>query len=161
MGQNHKDDGSPVTAADFAADRVIADGLARIAPGIPVVSEERTPPFATPYDGVFFLVDPLDGTKEYVAGRSDYGVNIALIHPGEAVAGVIAAPAIGVTWRGHVGGGAERLTLVGSRPNVPQSRHADFRGECIAMLKRAHLDEEARPSLQAVLAALCARWARR
>jgi 3'(2'), 5'-bisphosphate nucleotidase len=64
-----KADGSPVTEADMAADRIIGDGLARLVPDVPVLSEERAH-LATPhYDGSFFLIDPLDGTKEFVAGR--------------------------------------------------------------------------------------------
>jgi len=65
-----KPDGSPVTDADMVADRVIADGLARLAPAIPVVSEERVHLAHSSLRGSFFLIDPLDGTKEYVAGRS-------------------------------------------------------------------------------------------
>jgi 3'(2'), 5'-bisphosphate nucleotidase len=142
MNTTGKDDGSPVTAADFASDRVIAEGLMRLAPGIPVVSEERTPPFATPYDGTFFLVDPLDGTKEYVAGRSEYGVNIALIIGGEAVVGVIAAPAIGMIWRGQVGHGAERITIEGSRRDCATISTRRFPANWIATVSRSHLDEK-------------------
>ena len=74
-----KADGSPVTPADETAEAIIREGLARLAPGLAVVSEEqaeRTPPAA----GVdYFLVDPLDGTREFIAGRDEYTVNIALI----------------------------------------------------------------------------------
>src|SRR6478735_8967276 len=63
-----KTDGSPVTQADHNADRIIAEGLERLAPHIPVVSEEHAAP-QTPLDGSFFMIDPLDGTREFVAGR--------------------------------------------------------------------------------------------
>src|SRR5439155_21482794 len=65
-----KKDGSPVTEADLAADKVISEGLARIAPNIPSLSEERVDQANPPYRGSFFLIDPLDGTKEFVAGRN-------------------------------------------------------------------------------------------
>src|SRR3954466_14077278 len=64
-----KVDGSPVTEADLAADRIIAEGLARLAPELPALSEERVHLARLPYEGCFFLIDPLDGTKEFVAGR--------------------------------------------------------------------------------------------
>jgi 3'(2'), 5'-bisphosphate nucleotidase len=105
-----KADGSPVTQADLAADRVIAAGLAALCPAIPVVSEERAPEH-TLLSGSFFLIDPLDGTKEFIAGRDEFTVNVALVVDGTPLLGIIGAPAKGVLWRGVVGHGAERLTL--------------------------------------------------
>ena len=70
MKVDGKTDGSPVTEADLAADSIIAAGLARLAPNIPSLSEERTQQAALPYKDSFFLVHPLDGTKEFVAGRN-------------------------------------------------------------------------------------------
>src|SRR6201991_3281293 len=69
MKVDGKADGSPVTEADLAADRIIGEGLARLAPNIPSLSEERTHLAELPYKDSFFLIDPLDGTKEFVAGR--------------------------------------------------------------------------------------------
>lgn len=108
-----KADGSPVTQADLAADRVIAEGLATLCPEIPVVSEERAPA-CTQIAGSFFLIDPLDGTKEYIAGRDEFTVNLALVVGGTPLLGIIGAPALGVVWRGVTGAGAERL---GSSPD--------------------------------------------
>ena len=109
-----KVDGSPVTEADLASDRIIAEGLARLVPEWPALSEERVhiakPP---PYDGSFFLIDPLDGTKEFVAGRCEFTVNLALVSNGTPLLGIIGAPALGLIWRGLVGRGAERLTTDG------------------------------------------------
>ncbi len=102
-------DGSPVTEADLAADRIIADGLARLLPGIPALSEERVDLAKPPYEGSFFLIDPLDGTKEFVAGRGEFTVNVALVSHGVPLLGIIGAPALGLIWRGLVGRGAERL----------------------------------------------------
>lgn len=103
-------DGSPVTEADLAADRIINDGLARLAPGVPALSEERADLAEPPCEGSFFLIDPLDGTKEFVAGRSEFTVNLALVTRGKPLLGIISAPALGLMWRGLVGRGAERLT---------------------------------------------------
>ena len=111
--QHTKNDLSPVTAADEAAEAVILEGLQRLCPGIPVVAEESVAKGHIPgaLDGSFFCVDPLDGTKEFLAGRDEFTVNIALITQGEAIAGVIAAPAQGLLWRGVAGFGAQRLRL--------------------------------------------------
>src|SRR6185437_9315137 len=78
MRVDGKQDGSPVTEADLAADRIIGEGLARLAPGIPAISEERVHLATPPYRSSFFLIDQLDGTKEYVAGRNEFTVNLAL-----------------------------------------------------------------------------------
>jgi 3'(2'), 5'-bisphosphate nucleotidase len=110
MKINDKVDGSPVTEADLAADRIINDGLARLIPGVPVLSEERADLVKPPFEGSFFLIDPLDGTKEFVAGRAEFTVNLALVTNGTPLLGIIGAPALGLIWRGLVGRGAERLT---------------------------------------------------
>jgi 3'(2'), 5'-bisphosphate nucleotidase len=109
-----KTDGSPVTEADLAADRIIADGLARLAPEIPTLSEERIAAAPAGSPPLFFLIDPLDGTKEFVAGRDEFTVNVALVANGTPLLGIIGAPALGLIWRGLVGQGtdkrAERLS---------------------------------------------------
>ena len=104
-------DGSPVTEADMAADRIIGAGLARLVPGVSALSEERAHLAKSAYDGSFFLIDPLDGTKEFVAGRKEFTVNLALVVNGAPLLGIIGAPALGLIWRGLVGRGAERLTM--------------------------------------------------
>ena len=106
-----KADGSPVTEADLAADRIIGEGLARLVPAIPAISEERVHLARPPYDGSFFLIDPLDGTKEFVAGRGEFTVNLALVSNAVPLLGIIGAPALGLIWRGLVGRGAERLAI--------------------------------------------------
>ena len=118
MRVDGKSDGSPVTEADLAADRVIAEGLAKVAPDIPSLSEERTQFAALPYKDSFFLVDPLDGTKEFVAGRKEFTVNLALVTRGTPLLGIVSAPALGLLWRGLVGRGAERLTLGEGKPKI-------------------------------------------
>ena len=92
-----KGDASPVTEADERAEAVILAGLAQLAPGIPVVAEESVAAGSIPdvSGGRFWLVDPLDGTKEFVSRNGEFTVNIALIDQGRPVVGVVLAPAVG------------------------------------------------------------------
>src|ERR1700720_3321933 len=106
MKVDGKVDGSPVTEADLAADRIIDEGLARLIAEVPALSEERLHLAKPPYRGSFFLIDPLDGTKEFVAGRNEFTVNLALVTNGTPLLGIIGAPALGLVWRGLVGRGA-------------------------------------------------------
>jgi 3'(2'), 5'-bisphosphate nucleotidase len=103
-----KDDASPVTAADEAAEAVILAGLAELTPEIPVVAEETVAAGRIPAigDGPFWLVDPLDGTKEFISKNGEFTVNIALIEGREPVLGVVLAPALGKVWWGARGHGA-------------------------------------------------------
>jgi 3'(2'), 5'-bisphosphate nucleotidase len=102
-----KQDSSPVTEADRAAELVILAALARAAPGVPVIAEEEVAAGRIPaHDDIYFLVDPLDGTKEFVRGGDDYTVNIGLIEGGVPRAGVVFAPATGVLHGGVSGEGA-------------------------------------------------------
>jgi 3'(2'), 5'-bisphosphate nucleotidase len=89
-----KADASPVTAADEAAEKILLADLAAIAPGVPVVAEEAVAAGHVPVVAErFFLVDPLDGTREFVSHRDEFTVNVALIEAGEPVLGVVFAPA--------------------------------------------------------------------
>jgi 3'(2'), 5'-bisphosphate nucleotidase len=110
------------TEADLAADRIIAEGLAQVAPDIPSLSEERATEAMLPYKESFFLIDPLDGTKEFVAGRNEFTVNLALVTHGTPLLGIVSAPALGLVWRGIVGRGAERLTLGNGKPLIEPIR---------------------------------------
>ena len=103
-----KADGSPVTEADLRADRAIRQGLEAHFPGWCIVSEESSPDVAQAA-GRFFLIDPLDGTKEFVARNGEFTVNIALVEAGRAVAGVVLAPALGELFYAAQGLGAWRL----------------------------------------------------
>jgi len=110
-----KSDGSPVTEADARAEAVIVKGLRRLAPGIPVVAEESVAAGHIPDTGSeFWLVDPLDGTREFISRNGEFTVNIALIREGVPVLGVVYAPAIGTLYEGKAGLGAIR-TAGGSR----------------------------------------------
>jgi 3'(2'), 5'-bisphosphate nucleotidase len=102
-----KRDSSPVTEADRAAELIILAALARAAPGVPVIAEEEVAAGRIPaHEHVYFLVDPLDGTKEFVRGGDDYTVNIGLIERGTPRMGVVFAPASGRLHAGIVGAGA-------------------------------------------------------
>jgi 3'(2'), 5'-bisphosphate nucleotidase len=102
-----KQDASPVTEADRAAELVILAALARSAPGVPVIAEEEVAAGRIPaHDDTYFLVDPLDGTKEFIRGGDDYTVNIGLIERGKPRLGVVFAPATGRLHGGCVGEGA-------------------------------------------------------
>jgi 3'(2'), 5'-bisphosphate nucleotidase len=147
LQRREKPDKSPVTAADEASEAVILEGLAKLMPEVPVISEEATGHHRPAALGrLFFLVDPLDGTREFLAGRDEFTVNIALLENGAPVAGVVAAPARGLIWRGRVGRGAERLTLsAGAAPNAAsrcdpiRTRPRPATGARILM-SRSHLD---------------------
>lgn len=98
-----KADASPVTVADQAAEAVILAALARLAPEIPVVAEEEVAAGRIPAVGArFFLVDPLDGTKEFIKRGTDFTVNIALVEDGQPTLGVVYAPARSTMYAGDV-----------------------------------------------------------
>jgi 3'(2'), 5'-bisphosphate nucleotidase len=129
-GVREKDDRSPVTLADEVAHGILVDGLRRLDPGTPVVSEEaEAASFETRRDWRrFWLVDPLDGTKEFIKRRAEFTVNVALIEDGEPVFGVVLAPALellywavkgGGAWREQQGGPAERIYSTAAAPGTP------------------------------------------
>ena len=102
-----KGDDSPVTVADQRAEQVILAGLQRLAPTVPVVAEEEVAAGRIPdVSDRFFLVDPLDGTKEFINRNGEFTVNIALVERGVPVLGVVYAPAIGRLFAGALGAGA-------------------------------------------------------
>jgi len=117
----HKDDASPLTQADLRADKVIRAGLEGAFPGVFILSEESSSSAPDGQDP-FFLVDPLDGTKEFLKRNDEFTVNIALISGGEPVAGVVFAPALGElyyaarglgAWK-ECGGAVSRLATAGA-----------------------------------------------
>jgi len=103
----HKVDRSPVTDADLQAERIIVAALTKLTPDVPVVSEEAASESAAPCVGDrFWLVDPLDGTREFVKRNGEFTVNIALVLDGRPVLGLIYAPALGRLYAGSVQTGA-------------------------------------------------------
>lgn len=114
-----KDDSSPLTEADLGADRVIRAGLEQHFPDVYILSEESVsadPSFGEYSPGRLFLVDPLDGTKEFLKRNGEFTVNIALIEDGQAVAGVVLAPALGECFYAARGLGAFKRDATGTRP---------------------------------------------
>lgn len=108
-----KQDGSPVTAADVAAEALILAALRKSAPNVPIIAEEGQAngsgdTLSESHSRLFWLVDPVDGTKEFVAGRRSYTVNIGLVWDRVPIMGVIDQPALGRTYWGIVGLGAFR-----------------------------------------------------
>ncbi|HEU0083770.1 MAG TPA: 3'(2'),5'-bisphosphate nucleotidase CysQ [Bradyrhizobium sp.] len=143
MTSGDKADGSPVTEADLAADRVIAEGLARLFPEVQTLSEERSHLAKLPASASFFLIDPLDGTKEFIAGRDEFTVNLALVTNGVPLLGIVGAPALGLIWRGVVGHGAVRMETRDGKIGAAQSIHTRVArpGEpWTAAVSRSHAD---------------------
>jgi len=154
-----KADDSPVTAADLAAEAIIEAGLGELAPDIPLVAEEAASEGRLPdiSGGLFWLVDPLDGTREFVNRNGEFTVNIALIANGAPILGVVHAPALDLTFTGLMGAGATvsrnggAAKAVSVRPAPPDSvtlvasrRHGDpeaidrlLRGRPVANRKTA------------------------
>ncbi len=119
-------DGSPVTEADARAEAVILAGLKRLTPDIPVVAEEAVAAGHVPETGAeFWLVDPLDGTREFVSRNGEFTVNIALVRDGVPVLGVVYAPAIDALYQGAIGLGATRIVAGLSDPITVRHPAAD------------------------------------
>jgi 3'(2'),5'-bisphosphate nucleotidase len=145
FGARVKLDGSPVTEADGLAEAIILADLAKLAPGIPVIAEEAVAAGHTPEIGRrFFLVDPLDGTKEFLNRNGDFTVNVALIEDGRPVLGVVYAPAYGEVFAGQAGAGAKRAHVEGETPGPwgsIQARPAPQNGLDV-VASRSHLSAE-------------------
>jgi 3'(2'), 5'-bisphosphate nucleotidase len=142
-----KADASPVTAADEAAEAVILPALAPLLPGVPIVSEEAVAAGQIPEvhgpgnsGGRFWLVDPLDGTKEFLSRNGEFTVNIALVENGQPVLGVVHIPALGTTYGGLVPGLARKRHKGTSQPIRVRTPP---RGGSIVLSSRSHGDSDA------------------
>jgi 3'(2'), 5'-bisphosphate nucleotidase len=133
-----KSDRSPVTDADEEAERLILAELATAYPGVPVVAEEEAAAGRIAQVGShFFLVDPVDGTKEFVKHGGEFTVNIGEIENGQPVSGVVLAPAIGRLFVGAVGEGAFELSGETLRSIAARAPPADG---LVAVSSRSHPD---------------------
>jgi 3'(2'), 5'-bisphosphate nucleotidase len=143
-----KHDASPVTEADRAAELIVLAALARAAPGVPIIAEEEVAAGRVPaHDDLYFLVDPLDGTKEFVRGGEDYTVNIALVAHGRPKLGVVFAPATGRLHGGIVGEGAWLDEGGGRMPIRTRAR-----GENVtAVASKSHLNQATVDYLEAAV----------
>ncbi len=134
-----KSDASPVTEADEAAERLLTVAI-RALDDAPIVGEEahaagyRPDPCAR-----FWLIDPLDGTKDFIAGRAAYSVNVALVEAGVPVLGLVLSPRDGVLWAGAVGEGAFRQDD-GEAPRLPITTHP-MRPLPVVVVSHSHLDQ--------------------
>lgn len=153
-----KTDGSPLTAADLAAEAVISAGLPAVLPGVPVVSEEGAPAARGlgAAGEAFVLVDPLDGTREFVDRTGEFTVNIAVVVGGRPLAGVVYAPVSGRLWMGVAGMGARTAEVaaeagaLGAAPTRAIAARPRPAGGLVAVASRSHLD----PATAAFLADL-------
>ena len=135
-----KEDGSPVTQADLAAHHVLAEQLLSLQPDCPVVSEEDSgSQIHRQGKGRFWLIDPLDGTKEFIARNGEFTVNIALIEDGRSVLGVVYAPALDAMYWGGSGLGAFRQ--VGGVTVAIQQSADNASSSCRVVASKSHLNE--------------------
>ena len=138
-----KSDRTPVTAADEAAEAIILPALAKLLPGVPCVAEEACAQSGLPQIeryGPFLLIDPLDGTREFLAGNGEFTVNIALIEDGRPTHGVVHLPALGTTYSG----GPDGATLaVAGEPQQPIMARAKPADGVIVLASRSHNEGDA------------------
>ncbi|MCE0828101.1 3'(2'),5'-bisphosphate nucleotidase CysQ [Buttiauxella sp. A2-C2_NF] len=133
----HKSDDSPVTAADIAAHTIILKGLQALTPEIPVLSEEDPQTWETRQHWQrYWLVDPLDGTKEFLKRNGEFTVNIALIENGKAVMGVVFAPVLNVMYSAAEGKAWKEENGVRSQIHVRDARPP------LVVISRSHGDDE-------------------
>lgn len=150
-----KADSSPVTKADEEAEALILDRLATLDPGVPVVAEEAVSKGHVPKLGTrFFLVDPLDGTKEFLQRNGEFTVNIALIEHGRPIAGVVIAPAKARAFVGDSGNGAFELAAPEDLPiEIETAQRIRARkppsGGLVAVVSRTHRDTKTEQYLEA------------
>ena len=142
IGHRDKADRSPVTEADEAAERLLEAAIREVDPDSPIVGEEASAAGVQP--GVserFWLIDPLDGTRDFVEGGSDYSVNIGLVEDGVPVLGLVLHPPTGTLWTGARSLGAWKETQEGGRHTI-QTRSLAI--PHIIVTSRSHLDDKTR-----------------
>jgi 3'(2'), 5'-bisphosphate nucleotidase len=138
LGERAKADKSPVTDADHAAEAIIVAGLRKLTPDRPVVAEEEMAAGRVPTldGGAFWLVDPLDGTKEFIKRNGEFTVNIALIENGKSTLGIVLAPATETLWRGDIDLGADKSENGGAF--IPIGTRAPPPSGLVACASRSH-----------------------
>ncbi len=147
-----KPDGSPVTVADRRAEAIICDHLAGAVPPIPMVAEESTSagkPISVAER--FLLIDPLDGTREFIAGNGEFTINIALIERGRPSAGAVYAPAIGRLWLGGDQAFVCEAPVGANPPQIVARRRIHTRlapGALVALASRSHCDPQTEAFLE-------------
>ena len=143
-GVEYKDDKSPLTEADKRSNDVIIEGLKRIAPLVPVISEEnKEVPFNERKDwDKFWLVDPLDGTKEFINRNGEFTLNIALLEKKRPVLGIVYVPVKGIIFVGEKGKGAKKIDVsTGSEEEISICK-GPGEEKLKAVASRSHINEE-------------------
>lgn len=140
-----KEDKSPLTEADKKSNAVILDGLKKNYPDIPFISEETK---QTPYSEReewkrFWLIDPIDGTKEFIKKNGEFTVNIALIEDGVPVIGVVHVPAQNVTYCGVKGIGSFKQEIGNQKSEIRNTTHYSEKQKVVVVASRSHLSDEA------------------
>jgi 3'(2'), 5'-bisphosphate nucleotidase len=136
----NKADESPLTQADLAAHKIIVAGLQAATPEVPIISEESAPPtFAVRSQWpTYWLVDPLDGTKEFVNRNGEFTVNIALIHKGEAVYGIVGVPVQQRIYIGDVAAGRAWCLEQGQMCDISSRKMQAGQSELVVVASRSH-----------------------
>ncbi|HLV77712.1 MAG TPA: 3'(2'),5'-bisphosphate nucleotidase CysQ [Marinobacter sp.] len=146
---NYKEDDSPITAADIASHEIIVKGLRNLCRDIPILSEEGA---SIPWDERktwrrFWLIDPIDGTKDFTQRSGEFTVNIALIHDGVPVLGVVTAPALNEAFWGAQGEGAHKRGRDGRVHRIQVARPQQ---PLRVVASKNHLNEDTRAFIQAL-----------
>ncbi len=146
-----KNDRSPVTAADEAAELILLEGLAALMPGVPVIAEELSSRGEAPKsDTLYVLVDPVDGTRELLEGRSEYTVNIGIISEGKPLFGVIYAPALSEMYFAHNGKAFKSIVDAGAEFDPVRAVPIQVRSQpalLTATVSRSHPDPKSEAML--------------
>ena len=135
-----KDDKTPVTQADLAANKVLTDGLKILFPEIPIVSEEDIYSLNIPKtNNVFWLIDPLDGTKEFIKKNDEFTCNIALVENNVPTLGIVSVPVKGLIFYGGKQFGSK---LINQNKEISEIKYKKASGICRIVASKSHLNEE-------------------
>jgi 3'(2'), 5'-bisphosphate nucleotidase len=138
-----KADASPVSEADEAAEALLVPGVEKLLPGVPILAEEAVSRNGLVDVGAeFVLIDPLDGTKEFVSRNGEFTVNVALVRDGAPVAGCVYAPAIGRMFVGGTTAAAGSVTPGATDAYLPQMTTRPYPDALVAVASRSHRDEQ-------------------
>jgi len=133
-----KQDGSPVTEADIASHQILNTGLVKLNNNIPILSEEGNDA-AKQEESLFWLIDPLDGTKEFINKNGEFTVNIALIEQGAPILGIVFSPAVEENYYGAINIGAFKIKGTERTNILPNKQKED---ECLVTLSKSHKSKE-------------------
>ena len=134
----NKQDGSPVTEADIASHQILNTGLVKLNNNIPILSEEGNDA-AKQDESLFWLIDPLDGTKEFINKNGEFTVNIALIEQGAPILGIVFSPAVDENYYGAINIGAFKIKGTERTNILPNKQKED---ECLVTLSKSHKSKE-------------------